>query len=621
MKKLVFFVLFFSIVIVVFGQTKPKNKRIERLFKKALSAYTLEYYDQAERYCKKVIKRDKHFTGGYVLYSQIEFDQGHYLEAIKYIKRAIKIDTNYAQAYIQAAEYYLAVDSLDIAKKYALQGYRLSQDENIKTLALKYVKIADFRQYQYQHPQKIVMHRLPNSINTTADEYFPTISADGSVLYYTHNDGNEDIYFSLRVNDTDWTEGMSLSPMLNTEYYNEGAHTFTSDGKKIIFTRCFNSCNIYFSEKKNDIWTEPVIFPSTVNIARWNTQPCISSDGRTLYFVSNSPKGKGGADIWVSHYLGNGRWSKAENLGDSINTDKDDMSPVISFDNKTLFFVSNGRIGMGGFDIYMAKKDSNGVWHSPVNLGYPINNKYDQFRLIVDHTGKTAYISSYTDSIYKLDLYYFTLPKPFRPTPTFTLKLHVFDDITHKKLKANILVIDLKNKDTVFTDYSDYFVVPLPQKGIYAVDVLPPKGYLFYSENIDLRSLSDTVYTFEKDLYIKPITKASKIILQNILFDFDSWKLKSASYSELDKLVLFLKNNPKVKIEVGGHTDNKGSSDYNMELSEKRAKAVAEYIISKGIDPQRVSYKGYGYTQPIADNSTEEGRRLNRRTEIKIIMH
>jgi len=383
------------------------------------------------------------------------------------------------------------------------------------------------------------------------------------------------------------------------------------------------SCDLYISFKKGNKWTTPVNMGGNVNSNKWDSQPSISPDGTTIYFASARPGGKGGSDIWKINLLPNGQWSRAINLGDTINTDKDENSPFMHFDNQTLYFCSDGHTGMGGRDLYYSRKDSSGKWGIPVNLGYPINTFADEFGLIVNAKGDTAYFSSDKEGGKgKLDLYSFELNKANRPLPVTYLKGIVYNSETKQKIEARFELINLKSSKVVYTSYSDPikgdFLVTLPTENDYALNV-SKEGYLFYSDNFTLSGNWTNIEPFIKNVPLVPINIGGTVVLKNIFFETAKYDLKKESYIELNKLIAFLKTNVNLKIEISGHTDNIGGKEYNQTLSENRANSVYSYLIDKGIDSKRLTFKGYGDTKPIDTNDTDLGRSNNRRTEFKII--
>ena len=308
-------------------------------------------------------------------------------------------------------------------------------------------------------------------------------------------------------------------------------------------------------------------------------------------------------------------------MGPGINTTGDDECPFIHVDNQTLYFVSNGWPGYGGSDLFVTRKGIDGVWEKPKNLGYPINTIYDEGTLFIAADGKTAYYASdRSDSKGGHDIYNFELREDLRPNKTLWVKGKVFDKKTNTGLSSSVELIDLSSNKTISkiqTDETGNYFLTLPVGKDYAFNV-NRKGYLFFSDNFLMADRSpDSIY--EKNIALLPIETNASIVLKNIFFDVNKFELKPASQAELDKLIQLLLDNPSLKIEISGYTDNVGKPADNLLLSNNRAKAVVNYLVSKNISPQRLTAKGYGETKPLADNKTEDGRALNRRTQMKVV--
>jgi outer membrane protein OmpA-like peptidoglycan-associated protein len=407
---------------------------------------------------------------------------------------------------------------------------------------------------------------------------------------------------------------------------NEGTITLSPDGQYVFFTGCNRqdgqgSCDLYFSALDGDQWKEPKNLGFPINTRAWESQPSLSFDGKTIYFTSDRPGGYGGMDIWFSTY-NKGKWSAPQNIGPEINTPGNEQCPMIAKDDQTLYFNTDGRVGMGGVDLFICRKTPDGRWGKAENLGYPINTHADEICLVLTANGENAfYVSKRPGGAGGLDLYEFKLYEQARPKKTGYVKGVVFDAITKLKLKAKIELIDLATAKTVVEAYSNKlsgeFIICLQGNKDYALNV-SCEGYLFHSENFSLKNQSATdPLVLSVPLY--PIEAGGKVVLKNIFFDVDQYVLKTESKIELDKLVSFLKANATLTIEVSGHTDNSGNKQKNLDLSFNRAKAVVSYLVEQGIASNRLTARGYADAQPIADNKTEAGRKQNRRTEFKIL--
>ena len=310
------------------------------------------------------------------------------------------------------------------------------------------------------------------------------------------------------------------------------------------------------------------------------------------------------------------------NLGDSINTPGIEQSPFIHPDQQTLYFSSTGWPGMGQGDLFVSRKRGDGEWSTPVNLGYPINTHNDEIGLVVNAAGERAYFASDRNSGKGTDLYTFELPPESRPVMVSYMTGRVYDAGNMKGLGALMQLIDLETGEVVMElesspDNGEY-LVPLPTDSDYALNV-NADGYLFYSDHFSFEGVHGRTDPFRRDIPMERIDVGSTVVLNNIFFDTDSHELKPRSVTELNKLYDFLVRHPEICVEISGHTDSTGTPGHNQELSERRAQAVAGFLISRGIAGERLIWKGYGETKPLADNRTETGRALNRRTELKVV--
>ena len=482
--------------------------------------------------------------------------------------------------------------------------------------------------YEQKHPSKDYIFspiNLGDSINTKELEYFPSLTIDGSKMIFTRRiASDEDFYESNFVNGK-WSDAKPLSGKVNTNQ-NEGAQNISQDGQLLIFTGCNypegeGSCDLYFSIKTNNGWSEPQNLGPMINTDFWESSPSLSPDKRDLYFASSQAGGFGGRDIWVTHRLPTGKWSRPENLGEAVNTSGDESCPFMHADNETLYFNSNGHPGYGMTDLFLSKKVNDSSWTVAENLGYPVNTIDDQGSLIVAADGKTAYYASDgTDTKGGLDLYSFQLREDIRPLKTLWVKGKVFDKKTTTGLPSAVELTAIKSGNLISkiqTDEDGNYLVTLPVGKDYAFNV-NRRGYLFYSDNFSLKkNNNDSV--FKVDIPLQPIEKGANIVLKNIFFETAKFELQPESRSELDKLVKLLNENPNLKIQIDGHTDNVGQEKDNLLLSTSRAKAVVGYLLSKAINAQRLTYKGFGSSRPVADNTTEKSKALNRRTELSII--
>lgn len=616
---------FFSILLIIvgfstFSQTNPQKSKTYDIFMQAVSYYQNDDTAKALKLARKASKIEPDYTEPYVLMAEIFAAQNNYSSAENLLVKVITLSPNYTIIYSMLSDYFMNEKNYSKAIFYLNTYLKLETDKNLLIQAARKKDICIFREKQLSNPVQFEPQRFSDAVNTQKNEYFPTITAEDNTLLFTRLvEGQEDIYVSHKINGI-WQKAVSVSPGINTEN-NEGAHCLSADGISMIFTRCVlgGGCDLFYTYKDlSGYWMKP--YPITeLNSRYWDAQPALSADGKTIYFASNRPGGYGKMDIWCSKLV-NGYWTTPFNLGSKINTPGNEMCPFIHFDNKTFYFASDTHIGMGGYDIFMSQKIGDTIFTKPLNLGYPINTDKNELRLVVNATGQVAYYSTLKDTVNNQDIYSFLLNENVKPSKTIALKSEIFTLPNNQPTNADfIYLINLNTNDTVFSSQNNqHFVACLPQKDTYILNVLK-KDYLFYSESFDLSTLPDSVTEFRKDIFLLPIMPNSLINLKNIFFETDSYVINPKSYTELNNLVSFLKQNTTVVLQVEGHTDSVGTYKYNMDLSTKRAKAISDYIVKSGIQQNRITYKGYGFTKPIADNNTEEGRKLNRRTEILIL--
>jgi flagellar motor protein MotB len=608
-----------------------------KLYNEGVTSFDYLDYTKAEINFREAISVDRKFYEAYLMLGDLLANLKRYKEASSNYRAAVKIDSlyfkplffNLANAEMMSEDYYNALIHFNV---YIAQA---GMSEKNKTIARKNAKNCEFAITAMKNPVPFDPINVGSGINTTDDEYWPSITADGQTLMFTRQSkltdrngpygvSQEDFYISY-FSDNKWQKAFNAGAPLNTRQ-NEGAQTLSSNGNYMFFTACdrpigLGSCDIYFSALSGEKWSEPSNLKWPVNTTFWESQPSISADGKTLFFSSNRPGGSGGKDIWFSRENSKYQWSNPVNMGKTINTDGDEMSPFIHFDGKTLYFASDGRQGMGGFDIFMSRMNDDSTWSEPQNLGYPINTINDEMGLIIESGGQKAYFSTIRDKANGKDIFYFSLYESVRPNSVSYLKGKVYDRATGKLLKADYELINLSTGKVTInssTDESGNFLVCLPSGYNYGINV-SKAGYLFYSENFTLEGQHTVVEPFIKRISLNPIGVGEKMQLSNVFYEVDSWQLKKESISELNNLAILLIDNKDLVIEIGGYTDSTGSDEYNLVLSEKRAISVINYLINKGISANRLIYKGYGNTSPLGDNITVEGRKLNRRTEAKII--
>lgn len=645
MKQVIIIILTVLIGSTSFAQDKEystESKSAIRHFEKALKYARERQRERAIEELRVAIADDSKFLEAYVLSAEIykyERNQDKYKENLE---RVVQIDPEFEPMYFyvlarleyRSGNYHKAQEHLLNMKEYVPEE-KLENDKAVQHLQ----NCVDFSMKAIENPVPFEPVNLGQNVNTPNDDYWPSLTADEMTLVTTvliprmgemaYGGGNyhEDLFYSRKNAAGEWQRLRNMGPTLNSPR-NEGAQCIKTDGSLCIFTACNRndgkgSCDLYVSFNEAGSWSKPYNLGGSINTGHWESNPSLSADGKYLYFASNRPGGKGRMDIWRSEISDDMSLKEPENLGDVINTDKDDCSPFIHPDGKSLYFASEGHIGMGNYDLYVTRMQEDGSWSEPHNLGYPINTHQEERSLIVNAKGDKAMFASERDSgVGGLDIYQFDLYDEAQPTRVTYVKGRVYDAKTGENLKADCKLIELFSGETAALETSDAktgeYLVCLPVNHNYAFNV-SKKGYLFYSENFSLRNLENPEEAYKMNIPLQPIEKGKSVILKNIFFEFDRSNLKPESKVELQKLIAFMNENPGLSIELGGHTDNVGNAEYNDALSINRAKTVYDYLIEHGIAKERMSYKGYGFSKPVAGNDTDEGRARNRRTEFKII--
>ena len=634
----IYTILFFCIF--SFPVSAQKSTKVAALCSKAEQCINNHDFDKALSLLKQAQQKDPAYPDIYIMFGDIYNFTLQSDSAVKCYNKAIELLVNPDPMlyFIAANEGAKCAQYEDALRNYELFMQKGVQYNEVFADAQKGIANCRFGIEAMQHPVLFKPENLGESINSEWDESLASITADDAQLIFTVNrpkDKNtvcafcmneEDLYYSIRDLNGNWKKREAVGAPIKTGY-NEGAQSISPDGNYLLYTMCdadfgMGSCDLYLSKRMGSKWSRPRNFGAPVNSHGWESQPSMAPDGRTIYFVSSRPGGFGKKDIWKTTMTSEGKFTAPENLGPIINTPEDDAAPFIHTDGRTLYFASNGRVGMGGYDLYYATLQPDGSWSEPRNLGYPINTSADEINIFINARGTIAYMASDKEGGFGgLDLYSFELDDNLRPNPVTYIKGIVTDAATGNPLEATIEMVDLNTKQVVTLTQSDAetgeYLACIQTGSNIMLNVSNPL-YPFYSENFQIEKSYSELSPYSKNIQLQRADIGTVVVLKNIFFDFNQSELKPESYVELDKLVEYLSHN-RVNIEIGGHTDNQGSDEYNDRLSFSRAKAVYDYLVGKQIDPARLSYHGYGKRKPIADNSTESGRAENRRTEFRII--
>jgi outer membrane protein OmpA-like peptidoglycan-associated protein len=600
--------------------------------KKVREALTSLKIDEARTLSGKLVRQYPDWPEGWMVHAEVCQEAGDAALCEQALRKVVALDmTGYPEAYRWLAERSFKRGDYEDASAGMQRYLALIRNPANLPFAVKRLNASiSFAIDQLKNPSGIVPDKLAGSVNSPDDEYFPSLSIDGSLLVFTRQTKNqdpnikkppqEDLFF-VTFRDSGYQIPEAFPFPINSKG-NEGTQSLRQDGRIMFFTACNRpdtkgGCDIYYCVKTGDSWSDPINPGNPLNSRYWESTPFLAQDGTRLLFASNRPGGFGGMDIWQSVLKPDRSWSAPVNLGSRINTQLDELSPLLLVDGKTLFFASNGHVGMGGFDLL--KTDLAGTGE-PQNLGYPFNTWSDDHGLTVNMELNLGVFGSGRDSTTGMDLYQVDM-SPFIPVKTvMTLSGTVRDKITGLPVGARVEVqpfgdslISRVEADPVTGRY----LLGIAEKPAYRIGFSNP-GYMPYSLYYQNDNQSEK-RTIEHLIELEPIKTGAAIVLQNIFFALNSSELLPESDKDLEEILNLFRQNPGIVIELSGHTDNTGTDAINRTLSQKRAESVMNYLIAKGIKPEQLTAKGYGSSNPVASNDTEDGRRLNRRTEMKVI--
>lgn len=631
-------VLLILVGLPFFAPLAAQNPKAKKQLDAAFTAYNLAEFSEALGLTKKAIKIDPSYADAYSLQASVYEAMRDTQNASKSYQQCLKVAPQFQPMYFYYGEYLYRNKRLQeanaILSKFdsvpmlpSFNPAKHGASVRLKEKAARLKTSVQTAMSDVNIAENLKIKNMGPAINTAVDEYWPGMPFSGNRFVFTRRLGGsgnavlQEDFFMSDLKDSVWGKAYSAPGNINTPE-NEGTLSVKADGSALYYTRCnqpggLGSCDLYVSQLDGKGWQRGDNLGAPVNGTAWDCQPAISGDGHTLIFASSRAGGYGGKDLWVS-YLHQGKWSVPKNMGAAINTREDDDAPFLHYDGATLYFSSLGHPGYGGSDIFMSRLGADGLWSTPENLGSGLNTPQDEFGLYIEAGGKKGYFASdRPGGLGRLDIYQFLVPEKFMPKAVTYVSGLLTDSKTGLPLKARVRVVELSSGKVVFTDSVSDFFIPLQAGGNYAL-FATAKGYMPKSLNFQPLA-TDLDHPFTVRAQLTPIDAKQVVVLNNIFFDTDKFDLKSESREELAIVVDLMKTNAGMVIEISGHTDNQGAADYNVKLSESRAKSVVNYLVAAGVPAARLKFKGYGASQPAVPNDTEANRALNRRIEMVVL--
>ena len=650
---------------VGFKDAWKKIKKAERLYSRGLGTFTeaLTLYLKAVKYNSECATLNYKIGVCYLATDK-------FYNATEYLERAYLKDNNVASDiyFVLARAYHLNLEFDQAIKNYKAYYGTLSKKQlRRNTLDInKYIKECRFGKEITTTPVRVIINNLGRRVNSKYDDYNPVIDPKQNLLYFTSrrkirkrdkriyadNKYYENILVSEQAGEL-WKKAKLVDNKIDSKN-NESVLVISHDGNFMyIYNGSEDGGNISVSKFKKGKWRKPKKISRRIRSNKKETSITFNPTGDEMFFVSNKKGTLGGMDIFYSKKNKRGRWSKPSNMGASINTIYDEEGVFWHPTENKLYFSSEGHNSMGGYDIFYIERNEKGIWSEPKNMGYPINSPNDDVFFKIDKNNKQAYYSSVrrsgfggkdlykitflgeekemkptTDSIYlawtykQIDNLFYNIPNEIKVDTSLYMVGKITDSESGDKIElAKLEIIDLeKNKiiSTAIADTLGLFKIKIPKGKNFGVEVTA-KSYLFFIDSIDMSTKQVVNSKIEANFQLTHIDVGAKMILKNIFFETNKATIKSESEMGLERLANLLIENPSIRLEISGHTDNIGSYKANKKLSESRAKKVVDYIISKGVNKNRLEYKGYSFNQPIANNNTSEGRAKNRRVEFKVI--
>ena len=632
MRIILFFSFFFSFHLVFSQECYPEKNKDKKLVKKIEKLIEKRsYYDAID-----ALQNTNQAAVFFELKAEILWRSGDFFNAETQALKAIELCTdNFPKAYYFLGEIAYKRKDYVNADIYLKKAINLQIGDPYYSDAIMLYENAKILAQIINNPVKF-NPQIVKGISTQDDEYLPIISPDQELSFFTRRSDKmslqdittttiEEFVFSKKING-DFEVGQALTYPFNLES-NEGGASITIDNKILYYTKCirdnkgYNNCDIYYVNRENGAWSNVQEFPKNISkIDSWESQPTVSSDGKTILFSSDRSGGYGKMDLYEISKV-NHTWTSPKNLGSTINSNENEKSPYLHTDGKTLFFASTNFPSLGGFDIFYSRKDSLGNWQKPINIGYPINTVADEISLFVSTDGNQAYFASNNlNGIGGWDIYSFGLYEGAKPERVLFLKGDLLDE--NKQIIEDV-ELEIKNLTTqeittIKVDAGTYVSSLTLAKDDDVLITIKKEGFAFNSTYI---STEDTSFNSPSALNfeMQSLEQGKSFSIENIYFDNNSYELKRATNEILIEFAKYLEVNNTLIIEINGFTDNVGNQADNQLLSENRAKAVRDLILLQGISEKRVFYNGFGESSPITSNDTEKGRGQNRRTEFKII--
>lgn len=645
------------------------NKKALKLYEKAIDK---KKYKKPERlaFLRECLAEEPDFAEANMAMAReivvhCKLENKPFAPAIPYFLKAISVCPQiHSEPYYYIGFNYYEETKNDSAVKY-LQLFTKFKDQDEKKFGKEYEgqlyqakEMVKYAKKETELKKKIVPFdpKVVTGISTKSDEYLAYISPDDKLCFFTRKvplksmntvkslDGEKEVFMVANRNKTGmFNIGEQMSPPFNTTDDNQGGCTISIDNKILYFAMSkFEggnqpNCDIYMSRNEDENWSEISKIGANVNHpVYWDSQPSLSADGNSLYFASDRPGGYGGIDIYITKKdPKSGVWGVPQNLGPKINTKGDEKTPFIHSDSETLYFSSGpnrqgegGIFGFGGMDIFLIRKNDKGEWLEAENIGYPINTEADDVGLFVSTDSKTAYFFSYDEGkmrgkgIGKYDLYSFDLYKEARPQETTFLTGEMKDKLGNKVEGAKVEITNTVTKEKTLavvdsTKGTFMVAVNLKQKDDLLITV-KKDDYAFSSKIISIKDATFINQPKPVKIEVNEAKSGNSFVINNLYYNTNSADLKKESYIVLESFAEYLNENPKLVIEIQGHTDNVGPAKANEALSANRAYTVKAYLEEKGVDGKRITAKGFGPNKPVAENTNEEGKAKNRRTEFLI---